>query len=232
MISKTAKVGNNFNIGKNCIIGENVVIHNNVTIYDNTIIGDNTEIFDNAVLGRPPRSAGNLVHKLKDDYSNLVIGKNCSIGVGAVVYVGTVIGNNVLLCDYCSIREECKIDDYTTLGRHVAVNHSVTIGKRTKIIDNACLGSYLIVEDDVFISAGVIFTNDNEMRLSGKQLDKTSGPCIKKGCRIGGNSIFLPGVIVGENSVIGAGSVVTKDIPSGTVAMGIPARIKKSNSLE
>lgn len=229
IIGQDVEIGNNIFIGKNCKIGNGVIIHNNVTIYDNTIIKENTEIFDNAVLGRPPKTAANLIHKIKKEYKGLTIGKECVVGCGVVLYSGTKIGNNVLLGDCASIREECLIENNVLIARHVTINHSTRIDNDCKIMDLTHITSKMIIEENVFISTGVTSTNDNKMRIKGEPVGKSAGPHIKRNARIGAGASLLPGVVVGENSVVGACALVTKDVPNSTLVMGIPARIIKKS---
>jgi len=144
-----------------------------------------------------------------------------------IIYSGTRVGNNVLFGEYASIREECSIEDNALIAMQVTVNHSTVVGKNSKVMDLTHLTSNMIIEEDVFISVGVTSTNDNKMRIKGKSVGKNSGPYVKKGAKIGTNASLLPGVVVGENSVVGACALVTKDVPKATLVMGIPARVIK-----
>lgn len=144
-----------------------------------------------------------------------------------VLYVGSIIGKNTLICDLSSVREGCELEESVVLGRGVMINYNTRIGKRSRIMDSCHLTGEMVIEEDVFISTHVCTANDNYMGRSEKSIIERKGPCIRRGASIGLNATILPGVEIGEGAVVGAGSVVTKDVPARKVVMGVPARIVK-----
>jgi UDP-2-acetamido-3-amino-2,3-dideoxy-glucuronate N-acetyltransferase len=129
---------------------------------------------------------------------------------------GTVIHDQVNLYK-CSIGKNCKIDAF------VYIEEGVTIGNNCKIRPFVFIPTGVMIEDDVFIGPSVSFTNDKYPKASGEwRLLRTR---IKKGASIGANSTILPGVTIGKEALIGAGSVVTNDLPPKAIAAGNPARI-------
>lgn len=120
--------------------------------------------------------------------------------------------------------QNCEIGDDCKIHSHVWIGDNVIIGNRVKIQAFAFIPDGVIVEDDCFIGPRVTFTNDKNMEIKGKNYwDKT---IIKKGAKLGAGVTIIAGVTIGENAKIGAGAVVTKDIPANVVACGVPAKIK------
>lgn len=226
-------IGDNFQSGhkvtieNNCNISYNVIIQNNVIVHSYTEIGNYTKILDETILGRRPIATGSIERKIEDDLSNLQIGSGCVIGVSATVYKGTYIANDVLIADNASIREECFIDDGCVISRGVTINYNTKIGKRTKVMDLTHITGDMVIEDDVFVSVGITSTNDNTMGRKEYGKDHVKGPMVRKFATIGGGACLLPGVEIGENTIIGMGSVVTKSIPGRKMAIGIPAKVVK-----
>lgn len=129
---------------------------------------------------------------------------------------GTVVHDHVNLYK-CTIGKNCKIDAF------VYIEEDVVIGDNCKIRPFVFIPTGVIVEDNVFIGPNVSFTNDKYPKARGRwTLLQTK---IKKGASIGANTVILPGVTIGEEALIGAGSVVTKDVPEKTVVAGNPASI-------
>ena len=231
-------IGDNFQCGhkniieNNCNISNNVLVQNNAIIHANTSIGEHTKILDETILARCPVATGSIERKIDGNLKELKIGSGCVVGVASTIYIGTSIANNVLIADNASIREGCFIDDACVISRGVTINYNTKIGKRTKIMDLTHITGNMIIEDDVFVSVGITSTNDNTMGRTSYGEDHVTGPIIKKYATVGGGACLLPGVEVGENSIIGMGSVVSKDIPDRKVAMGIPARVIKDVALD
>lgn len=226
-IDNSVTISNNVIIENDVVIGENVFIGNNVIIHSGTIIKSNCNILDNTILGRVPAATGSVERIVDNNLPALFIDSGCVIGVAAVIYRGTHIGKNVLIADNASIREQCIIEDDCIISRGVTINYSTSIGKRTKIMDLTHITGDMIIENDVFISVGVTSTNDNSMGRQSYDKTHVKGPIIRKFATIGGGACLLPGVEIGENSIIGMGAVVSKNIPSKKVAMGIPAKVIK-----
>lgn len=220
-------IENTAQIGENCKIGDNVIIHHNVVIYDGTEIGDGTEIFDGAVIGRNPKGSGNLIHKLEDNYPPVIIGKNCVIGANAVIYADNIFEDNVLLGDCAQLREGCRLKKHSLVAKLCTLNHHVVVGENSKVMDNTHITARTIIEDNVFIGVGIASANDNNMRIKGSEVSKESVITFKKGCKIGSGSIILPGITIGENAVVGAGSVVTKSVNDDSTVMGVPAKERR-----
>jgi len=176
-----------------------------------------------ALSGRAARAVGAIVRK--PTYRETVrIGGGCSIGTNAVIYYDVEIGDDTLVGDGASIREETKIGEGCVVGRYVAVDRDVRIGDRSKVNFATSLASKARLGKGVFIAQHLITTNDNALGRQGWTDELTAGPTIEDEAMIGGNVTLLPGVTIGAAAVVGAGSVVTKDVEAGVTVVGNPAR--------
>lgn len=129
---------------------------------------------------------------------------------------GTVIHDQVNLYK-CKIGSNCKIDAF------VYVEEEVVVGDNCKIRPFVFIPTGVVIEDNVFIGPNVSFTNDKYPKARGRwKLLRTK---VEKGASIGANSVILPGITIGEDALVGAGSVVTKNVPSKAIVVGNPARI-------
>jgi len=204
---------------------------NGAWIAEDTIIGKNVTILPGAVLGRPPISTGAQIRKQAEHLlPSLVVGDNCVIGSNSVIYRGANIGNDCLIGDTACIREHVSIGYSCIIAMGVTINYNTSIGNRVKVMDNTHLTGNMIIEDDVFIAMLVTTANDNSMGREAAlqvpiELRKRQGPIIRRNATIGQGTCILPGIAIGENSIIGANSVVTKSIPALVLAIGSPAKI-------
>ena len=226
-ISEKASIADTAIIYDDVEIEEGVIVHDYVVIYPNTKIEKGCEIYDHCVLGKLPTSPGITSRELKTEYSQLVIGENSILCPGVVLYAGSRIGCNNLLGDCCSIREECNIGNNCIISRNVSVNYNTCIGNDTKIMDNAHITGNMKIGNHVFISVLVATTNDNTMGREGYNEDQMQGPTISDHVTVGAAANILPGVHIGENAIIGASALVTKDVPAHKVVMGVPAKVIK-----
>jgi acetyltransferase-like isoleucine patch superfamily enzyme len=134
------------------------------------------------------------------------------------------IGQGTTIWQFCVILEEAVIGKDCNINAHVFIENKVVIGNRVTIKSGVQLWDGLNIADDVFIGPNVTFTNDLNPR-SKKYPAKFPTTVIERGASLGANSTILPGLVIGEYSMIGAGAVVTKDVPSRALVVGNPARI-------
>ena len=198
-------------------IAETAVIHPGTELGEDVVIGDY------AVVGKQP-TLGPHSTASREELPPLVVGDGVRILTGAVVFAGTTLGRGVIVGDQACVRERCRIGDDVVVGRGALVENDTTIGARTRVQANAYITAYCTLEEDVFIAPGVVTTNDNYMGRTEKRLELLRGPTIRRGARIGGGAILLPGIEVGEEAFVGAGAVVLEDVPPRAVVVGNPAR--------
>ncbi len=143
------------------------------------------------------------------------------------------IGENSKVWHFVQVRENAVIGDNCIIGKNVYIDHSVKIGNNVKIQNNVSIYNEAFIEDGVFIAPHVCFTNDKVPRSINPDGSIKSGDdwealktSVKRGASIGANSTILPGITIGEWALIGAGSVVTKDVPDHALVYGHPAKIK------
>ncbi len=192
-------------------------------VYPGTVIGDGCKILDYAVVGKQPTLSPRSTAK-REDLPPLELGAGTIVSTGAVLFAGTLIGERVILGDQSCVRERCQIGDDVVIGRGSLVENDTTIGSLTKIQAHAYITAYSTLEDDVFIAPCVATTNDNFMGRTEKRHELIKGPTIRRGARVGGAAVLLPGIEVGEEAFVGAGAVVIRDVPPKTVVVGNPAR--------
>lgn len=165
---------------------------------------------------------GYLPEKKIYDYE-LIIGKNAKIRSGTIIYGGTKIGVNLETGHNCIIKEECTIGNDFKIGSNSIIDYGCIIGDGVVIQELVYICPHTIIEDGVFIGGGVFFADDKYP----PRKTAAEPPKILKRARIGMNCVILPGIIIGEGALIGAGSVVTKNIPPYSVAFGNPAKVYK-----
>jgi acetyltransferase-like isoleucine patch superfamily enzyme len=198
-------------------------ISKTAAIYPGTQLGADVEIGDYAVVGKQP-TLGSRSTAPREELPPLVVGDGTQILAGAVVFAGTRIGRSVIVGDQACVRERCEIGDEAVVGRGVFVENDVAIGARTKVQANAYVTAYSTLEEDVFLAPCVVTTNDNFMGRTEKRHELRKGPTIRRGARVGGGAVLLPGIEVGEEAFVGAGAVVVDDVPPRAVVVGNPAR--------
>ncbi len=178
-------------------------------------LGYNSDIDTDVILGYP----SGRVH-----FNKLNIGPGARIRKGTVIYSGSRIGSNLETGHYVTIREDNQIGNGLRIWSQSVIDYGCRIGSNVKIHTMVYVGQYTVIQDEVFLAAGTTLANDIHPGCP-DSVKCMRGPCINKGAQIGINCTILPKVIIGEHSVIGAGSVVTRDIPPRVVAYGNPAQV-------
>ena len=134
------------------------------------------------------------------------------------------IGKNTKIWHFSHIMSHCEIGDNCNLGQNVVVSPHVKLGKNVKIQNNVSIYTGVICEDDVFLGPSMVFTNITNPRSAIVRRDKYVNTLVKKGATIGANATIVCGNTIGEYALIGAGAVVTKNIPAYALVIGNPAK--------
>ena len=211
-------IGANARIGSGCRIGHWVVIH------PDTVVGNDVRIDDHATLGKLPMKAANSATTKDQELPPLTVGELSIVGTGVVLYRGASIDAKVLMADLATVRENVTIGRGTIVGRGVTVENFCSVGRYCKLESECYITAYSTLEDRVFIAPGVATSNDNFVGRTQERFKHFKGVTVKKGGRVGAGTVTLPGVTIGEDALVAAGSTVTKDVEPRMIVMGKPAR--------
>ena len=226
-IENGASIGCSVAIEAGARVGKSVQIDSNVIVREGTLISDHATIGANSVLGQRPTKAKSSTLASSGVLPPLRLGEGCQIGVGAVIYAGSEIGSGSFVADGAQVREGCLIGENVIVGHAATVENDCDIGDGTRIQTAAYITALSKLGKNVFIAPMVCTTNDNYMGRTEERFKYRKGVIVEDGGRIGGGAVILPGVTVGKEAVVGAGSVVTHDVPSCKIALGTPARVVK-----
>lgn len=192
-------------------------------IYPNVEVGEGTVIHDGAIVGEPPRGA-------RPGELKTVIGGGGVIRSGTVIYAGVSIGDRFSSGHGALIREDNVIGNDCSVGTNAVLEAGNRIGDGSRV-HSGCFLENTLIGRRVFLAPHVVFTDDPHP-ICPRYLECVLGATVEDDVSIGANSTILPGIKIKAGSLIGAGSVVTKDVEAGTVVAGSPAvRIKAVSEL-
>ena len=206
-------------------------IHPTAIVHEGTVLGEGVRVLEHAVVGKQPSLGARSTAK-REPLPPTVIGDGTIVSTGAIVFAGSQIGARCIVGDQSCIRERVTMADDCILGRGSLIENDTTVGAGSRIQADAYLTAYSTLEEDVFIAPCVVTTNDNFMGRTEKRKELMKGPTIRRGARIGGGAILCPGIEIGEEAFVGAGAVVTKDVPARKLVVGNPARILRDVAAE
>ena len=199
-------------------------VHPTAVVHPGTVLGDGVRVLEHAVVGKQPALSTRSTAR-REPLAPTVVGDGTVISTGAIVFAGSTLGARVIVGDQSCVRERVTVADDVVIGRGALVENDTSIGARTRIQADAYVTAYSTLEEDVFVAPCVVTTNDNFMGRTERRLELMRGPTIRRGARVGGGAILCPGIEVGEEAFVGAGAVVTRDVPARTVVVGSPARV-------
>ena len=199
-------------------------VHPTATVYPGTVLGEDVRVLEYAVIGKQPTLAAASTAK-REPLPPAEIGDGTVVSTGAVVFAGSTIGERCVVGDQSCIRERVQLGENCVLGRGSLIENDTTVGAGTRIQAGAYITAYSTLEEDVFIAPCVVTTNDNYMGRTERRRAEMRGPTIRRSARIGGGAILCPGVEIGIEAFVGAGAVVTKDVPPRSLVVGNPARV-------
>lgn len=188
-------------------------------IFAGVLFGDGSIVEDYCIIGAPPRGK-------KEGELPTTIGRKAILRSHTVIYAGNRIGDNFQTGNKVNIRESNEIGNNVSIGTLSVIEHHVRIGNNVRMHSQVFVPEFTVIEDDAWLGPNVVVTNA-KYPLSQGVKETLAGPLVKRGAKIGANSTILPGVVIGTNSLVGAGSVVTKDVPDGAVVVGNPAKVIK-----
>ncbi len=226
-IDDGASIGCNVVIEAEARVGRGVRIDSNVIVREETLIADDVAVGANSVLGQRPTKARSSTLASSGILPPLKVGEGCQIGVGAVIYAGSEMGSGSFVADGAQVREGCLVGRNVIVGHAATVENDCEIGDDTRIQTSAYITALSSLGKNVFIAPMVCTTNDNYMGRTEERFRYRKGVTVEDGGRIGGNAVVLPGVTVGKEAVVGAGSVVTRDVAPGKIVLGTPSRVVK-----
>ena len=198
-------------------------IHPTAVVYPGTVLGEGVKVLEGAVIGKQPTLSPRSTAK-REPLPPTELGAGTVVSTGAIVFAGTRVGARVVLGDQSCVRERVTIGDDVVVGRGSLVENDTTIGAMTKIQADAYITAYSTLEENVFMAPCVVTSNDNFMGRTEQRHELIEGPTIRRGARVGAGAVLCPAVEIGEEAFVGAGAVVTKDVPPRTLVVGNPAR--------
>ena len=142
----------------------------------------------------------------------------------AIIDQGAQIGNNSKIWHFTHVMGSAHIGQNCNIGQNVYIDKNVTIGNGVKIQNNVSVYANVTIEDDCFLGPSMVFTNVMNPRAFVERKTEFKNTLVKKGCSIGANATIVCGTSLGEYSFIGAGTVVTKDVPNFAMVVGVPAK--------
>lgn len=185
-------------------------------IYTNVTIGSNTHLGEFCIIGKPPKGA-------LDGELETSIGDNAVIRSHTVIYAGNSIGYNFNTGHYAMIREQNRIGNDVSIGTMSCIEHHVSIASGVRIHSQAFIPEFSILEDNCWIGPNAVLTNAKYPR--GRDVKgQLAGPRICRNAKIGANATVLPGITIGHDALLGAGSVAVRDIEPYAIWAGNPAR--------
>jgi acetyltransferase-like isoleucine patch superfamily enzyme len=199
-------------------------VHPTAVVHEGSILGDGVKVLEYAVVGKQPTLSPRSTAK-REPLPPAEIGAGTVISTGAIVFAGTTIGERVIVGDQACVRERVRVGDDVVIGRGSLIENDTTVGALTKIQADAYITAYSTLEENVFIAPCVVTTNDNFMGRTERRHELVKGPTIRRGARVGGGAVICPGVEIGAEAFVGAGAVVTKDVPPRKLVVGSPARV-------
>ena len=209
----------NVTIGKDVVIGHGAIIYPNVTLGDNTIIGPY------CTIGEPTGSFYNEHSAMveKHDFKKTIVGANSVIRSHSVIYEDVEIGESFQTGHRVTIREKSSIGINCSVGTQTDILDNVKLGNFVRVHSSVFMGQYTVIEDYVWIYPYVALTNDRHPPVYNPQ-----GVRIKEYAVVSTSSVILPGIVVGKNALVGAHSVVTKDVADEMLVVGNPAKVRCS----
>ena len=185
-------------------------------IHPGVRLGERVIIEDFCLIGVPSGRANNPQETL--------IGDDAVIRSFTVIYAGNVIGARFRTGNKANIRENNTIGDDVSIGTLSVVEHHVRIGNGVRIHTQAFVPEYSVLEDECWVGPQAVLTNARFPRSPGVG-ENLAGPVLERRAMVGANATVLPGVRIGAGSLVGAGTVVTRDVPAGVIVAGVPAEV-------
>ncbi len=185
--------------------------------YGNNVLGPHLRVYEPVTIGFPSRA-----HLDSESFQGTSIGENAILRSGTILYCDVNIGSHFSTGHNVLIREHTTIGDRVSVGSSTIIEGECTIGDDVRIQSFAFIPTHTTVGNQVFIGPHAILTNDRYPPFGRPSL---VGPVLEDRVTIGANAIILPGIHIGTGSAVAAGSIVTRDVPPGVLALGSPARI-------
>ena len=164
--------------------------------------------------------------RINNPFSPVLLGDDIIIRNDSIIYSGCQIDDRTMIGHYVVMRDGTKIGKDCIIGHHVVFEGATTVGDHTAIHSQCHITSYTKIGSYVFMGPMTVTTNDPVMGYERKNIEvEPKGPIIMDGARIGAGCVIMPGITIGREAMIGAGSLVTKDIPDYAIAYGSPAKV-------
>jgi UDP-2-acetamido-3-amino-2,3-dideoxy-glucuronate N-acetyltransferase len=210
-------LGPNLLIGAEVVLADDVEIGANVVVHDGVSVEAGVLLEHGVVLGRVARRTRGT-HTAAAQPGPTVVGAEAVVCPYAVVEAGVRIGPGALVGDHTSIRGRATIGAGATVGAFCVISGEVEVGERVRMQSHCGIGPGVVIEADAFLGPAVrILTG----RTMGDRARAT--PILRRGCQVGTGARILQGVEIGEEAVVGAGAVVTANVPAGVTVRGVPA---------
>ncbi|WP_439659525.1 hypothetical protein ACSHWB_45360 [Lentzea sp. HUAS TT2] len=202
------------------VVGPFAVVHGGTTI------GEQARVEEHAVVGKP--ELGYAVRKIRPGAGGgTVIGAGVTVRSGAVVYAEVGVGVNSMVGHHTLLRTAVQVGADTQLGHLLTVERDTRIGRNVRCSPGSHITSATVIADRVFLGAGVRTINDKTLTWRDPHREPVlAPPRFEAGAKVGSGCVVLAGVTVGERALVGAGSVITRDIPPGALAFGHPAAVR------
>jgi acetyltransferase-like isoleucine patch superfamily enzyme len=210
-------------------IGAGCRIEPFAVIQGGTSLADGTRVEEYALIGKPEH--GYAVGKVYPGTGKgTAIGAGAVIRSGAIVYAGTRVGSETVIGHHTLLRSFVTVGDRTQLGHNLTVERETRIGNDVRCSPGSHITSSCVLADHVFLGAGIRTVNDRYLLWRDPdQEPELLAPHFEREAKVGSGSVILAGVTIGEGALVGAGSVVTRDVPPHAVAYGVPARMRKES---